>query len=255
MQHNTGRSEPRKDGAEYKFSMIPHAVTDHGLSPTALALYVVLMRYADNDTKKAFPKRQTLADKLGMKKADSIDRYVAELRNAELLSIRLRWRNAERSRFSFEKTALCKLQTSSEYTLSIEPLKSSENRKSPGRPATRSGGGHGPSETGTNYTHVNETKDKTLPAAAPRDEMIPDVMIEEPSRLSDDWTTKPRHRRRAEELEVDIEEAEQNFREQMCDARRTSWDGAFMRYLDSTSQDREHDEFPSGIRDSSPAIF
>jgi hypothetical protein len=248
VSNDTGNNGSRKNGADYQFAMIPNDVTDHGLSPTALALYVVLMRHADNDTKKAFPSRKALSGKLGMKKADSVDRYITELCSAGLLSVRPRWRDAESSRVSFEKTARCTFQTSSEYTLRTKPMKSVGNGKSPGRPATRSSGGLGPSETGTNYTHVNETEDKNMRSAAP-------PIIEEPSSFPDDWTVKPRHHRRADELRVDIEEAEQNFREQMCDERRTSWDGAFMQYLDSTSQGRERDEFPSGIRDSSPAIF
>ncbi|MDF3307864.1 helix-turn-helix domain-containing protein [Rhodococcus sp. T2V] len=224
--------------------MIPHSVTDHGLSPTALALYVVLMRYADNDTKKSFPSRQTLAAKLGMKKADSIDRYVVELCKNGLLSVQARWRNAESSRFSFEKNALCKFQTSSEYTIRTEP-------KSPGRPATRSGGGHGPSETGTNYNHINETRDQTCGASA-SPKTTTATSESTPSRqtsayLPGDWCPKPRHHRRAEELGVDIDIAEQKFRDQMHEDKRSNWDSTFMRYLEVGADGRENEEFPSGI--------
>jgi hypothetical protein len=60
------------------FSIVPEWVLMRGLSPTALKLYVVLARFADWQTGRAFPSRETLADRMGCSEK-TIDRAVKEL--------------------------------------------------------------------------------------------------------------------------------------------------------------------------------
>jgi len=64
--------------ADIKFSIVPEWVIDSGCSDKALRLYVVLARYADNDTLTAYPGRGTLAKRMGCHRA-SVDRAVEEL--------------------------------------------------------------------------------------------------------------------------------------------------------------------------------
>ena len=64
--------------ADIKFSIVPEWLIDSGCSDKALRLYVVLARYADNDTLTAYPGRGTLAKRMGCHRA-SVDRAVEEL--------------------------------------------------------------------------------------------------------------------------------------------------------------------------------
>lgn len=47
--------------ADLRFSIIPEWVIDSQISDRAIRLYVILARYADNETLQAFPSRETLA--------------------------------------------------------------------------------------------------------------------------------------------------------------------------------------------------
>lgn len=60
------------------FSIVPEWVLDRDLSSTALKLYIVLARYADWDTQMAFPSRETLAQRMGVSEK-TVDRSVTEL--------------------------------------------------------------------------------------------------------------------------------------------------------------------------------
>ena len=64
--------------AELRFSMIPEWILDSGISDKAIRLYCVLARYADNETHRAFPSRETLAKRMGCH-AKSVDRAASEL--------------------------------------------------------------------------------------------------------------------------------------------------------------------------------
>jgi len=58
--------------------MIPEWILDSGISDKAIRLYCVLARYADNETHRAFPSRETLAKRMGCH-AKSVDRAASEL--------------------------------------------------------------------------------------------------------------------------------------------------------------------------------
>lgn len=58
--------------------MIPEWIIDAGLSDKAIRLFVVLARYADNQTHQAYPSRETLAQRMECS-TSSIDRATEEL--------------------------------------------------------------------------------------------------------------------------------------------------------------------------------
>jgi DNA-binding transcriptional regulator YhcF (GntR family) len=60
------------------FSIVPEWVLFRDLSSTALKLYIVLGRFADWDTGRAFPSRATLADRMKCSEK-TVDRAVIEL--------------------------------------------------------------------------------------------------------------------------------------------------------------------------------
>src|SRR5699024_3241422 len=82
--------------------------------PVALALYVILVEYADGDTRQAFPSRAELAKQLGFKKPASIDRYLKALSEAGVLTVIPRYKNKDGVR-SMEKTNEFSERTSNLY--------------------------------------------------------------------------------------------------------------------------------------------
>ena len=66
---------------ERRFAIIDEWLLDLDISDRAVRLYAVLARYADNDTHKAYPSRDTLADRLRCS-TKSVDRAAQELLDA-----------------------------------------------------------------------------------------------------------------------------------------------------------------------------
>ena len=66
---------------ETKFALIPDWVIDLDVSSTAFKLYAALARYADNHTHRAFPSRETLAERLKCS-VKTVERAVQELETA-----------------------------------------------------------------------------------------------------------------------------------------------------------------------------
>ena len=64
--------------SDRRFAIIDEWILDLDISDRAIRLYAVLNRYADKDTNKAFPSRQTLADRLRCS-PKSVDRALDEL--------------------------------------------------------------------------------------------------------------------------------------------------------------------------------
>jgi hypothetical protein len=64
--------------AQLRFSIIPEWILDAAISDKAVRLYGVLARYADNETHRAYPSRETLAKRMRCH-AKSVDRAAAEL--------------------------------------------------------------------------------------------------------------------------------------------------------------------------------
>jgi predicted transcriptional regulator len=67
-----------------RFAIVDEWVINLDISDRAFKLYAVLARYADNNTHKAFPSRETLATRLRCSKA-SVDRAVMELVDAQAI--------------------------------------------------------------------------------------------------------------------------------------------------------------------------
>jgi len=65
---------------ERKFALIPEWVIDLPISHTSFRLYAVLARYADYNTHRAFPSRETLAERLGTS-IRTVERSVMELQD------------------------------------------------------------------------------------------------------------------------------------------------------------------------------
>jgi len=76
-----------------RFAIVDEWVINLHISDRAFKLYAILARYADNNTHKAFPSRDTLAERLRCSKA-SVDRAVLELVDAEAIEKRHRAYNS-----------------------------------------------------------------------------------------------------------------------------------------------------------------
>lgn len=63
---------------QIRFSIIPEWILTAKISDKAVRLYGVLARFADNQTREAFPSRETLAERMGCS-AKSVDRAAIEL--------------------------------------------------------------------------------------------------------------------------------------------------------------------------------
>lgn len=77
-----------------KFSQVPEWVLDADISDGAFRLYAALLRYADQDTGRAYPARSTLATRLH-KTPKSIDRYLKELSEIGALKIHARFEKGQ----------------------------------------------------------------------------------------------------------------------------------------------------------------
>lgn len=97
-----------------RFSIIYQDVRRAIKDPVALALYVILVEYADGDTRQAFPSRAELAAQLGFKKADTVDRYLDMLKACGVLTIVPRYKNKDGVR-SLERSEAFPMRTSSLY--------------------------------------------------------------------------------------------------------------------------------------------
>ena len=63
---------------DIRFSIIPEALLDTGVSDRAIRVYAILARYADNETGQCFPSRETLAKRVNCHWR-SVDRAIQEL--------------------------------------------------------------------------------------------------------------------------------------------------------------------------------
>ncbi len=67
------------------FAMVSYELLK--LSSNAVKLYVILSKYADNQTGRAWPGRTTLATQLGYKQARAVDAVIAELEAAGAITV------------------------------------------------------------------------------------------------------------------------------------------------------------------------
>lgn len=101
---------------ETKFALIPDWVIDLDISSTAFKLYAALARYADNQTHRAFPSRETLAERLKCS-VKTVERAVTELEMAGAIRKESRGRyqsnvytlvmvNPDRTKMSIDETEM-----------------------------------------------------------------------------------------------------------------------------------------------------
>lgn len=100
---------------EEKFCMVNHLVLDMGLTPAALALYVIFLKYADNSSGQAFPSRGTMASMIGASER-TVDKYIKELEDKGLVKSFPRWRNTD-GKVSAESSKEFNAQTSNGYVV------------------------------------------------------------------------------------------------------------------------------------------
>lgn len=140
-----------------RFALIYHDVRKAIGNPVAIALYVILVEYADGKTRQAFPSRSELANQLGFKKAASVDKYLDILQEVGVVTVMPRYKNKDGAR-SIEKTEEFSIPTSNLYVVHDRPRVARENGQgwSPngdgGSPSKRTGGSP---QTGTRVVPQN----------------------------------------------------------------------------------------------------
>lgn len=100
------------------FSMVPHWLLEANVSGNAIYLYAVLMKYADNDTREAFPSRARLASDLS-KSVDTIDRLAKEL--CALGALQITRRSRPNSQESYPNTYTLITKNPSEVAAPMRP--------------------------------------------------------------------------------------------------------------------------------------
>lgn len=120
-----------------RFALIYHDVRKAIGNPVALALYVILVEYADGKTRQAFPSRSELAGQLGFKKAASVDKYLDILQEVGVVTVMPRYKNKDGVR-SLEETEEFSTQTSNLYIVHDRPRGSANGDW--GGPQKRTGG-------------------------------------------------------------------------------------------------------------------
>ncbi len=121
---------------------------EYDLSPQALALYAHLKKFTDHHTGGwAWPKKETLAERLRMRQGRSVDPYITELREAGLIhDVRPRFCNpADRRDWVLDRPDKAHPeQTSNLYVVNMSPASPAGRT---GGCATTQGGG-APQRTG-----------------------------------------------------------------------------------------------------------
>ena len=125
-----------------KFSQIPEWIIDANISDGAFRLYAVLLRYADQKTGKAFPSRETLAERL-KKTPKSVSRYTQELVEAGAVKLTVRgnrqsnvyWVRKRRNTQPTE-TSVSTWEESTETSVSLPPGHSCPPHRDTGVPLT-----------------------------------------------------------------------------------------------------------------------
>lgn len=161
---------------EEKFCMVNHLVLDMGLTPSALALYVIFLKYADNRSGQAFPSRGTMARMIGTGER-TVDKYIKELEANGLVRSFPRWRNAE-GKASAKRSEEFNARTSNGYVVTGH---AGVRRicEAPLADLAR----HPSQDLRTNYTH-NELDPSLTRESTP-------AKNTKGTRISEDWMPKP----------------------------------------------------------------
>jgi len=127
-----------------KFAQVPHLVIDGVKNANALAVYVLLKRFASWDTGFARPERRTLAMAMGYKDAKVVDRALAVLQELRLVEVFPRfWDGQNIDAWVVERDEDHPLQTSNGYVL-LDVMQSALVTPYPAEGIPLPSGGHTP---------------------------------------------------------------------------------------------------------------
>ncbi|NCL78256.1 helix-turn-helix domain-containing protein [Rhodococcus sp. YH1] len=248
---------------------------EYDLSPQALALYAHLKKFTDHHTGWAWPKKETLAERLRMRQGRSVDPYITELREAGLIhDVRPRFCNpADRRDWVLDRPDKAHPeQTSNLYVVNMSPA---SPQVAPGCATTQGGGA--PQRTGgvrhnageqepptnnpspTTHTEISfgSTSAETTSgaAAAPPGEFSARLIerkrrtgetTPKPMPLHPQWQPNNANRATAKKLGVHLDLAVEQFRKTMSTPgqNRRCWGSAFTKFLKAMS---EPDTAPFGV--------
>lgn len=226
----------------------------YSLSPQAGWLYTVLRSYADWETGEAFARKSTLAERLQYKQGRTLDKYLAELCSAGLLTIRKRFRDPH----NWGDVVLDKAdathteQTSNLYRVNLRPSRVAlaqevDDRTSPSEvmPKERTRGVRSNAhELEPSLPSLSKTSEKISADTVAR--FVADVEKSEetkhrageatpsPRPLHPQWEPNNANRAVALEYGVDVDHAAEVFVEAMNSGtpkRRRCWGAAFSRFI------------------------
>lgn len=159
-----------------RFCMVNHLVFELGLSAPAIGLYVVFLKFADNETGESFPSKKTLAKSVKMSEP-TVSKYVDELCDAGLVRSFHRWRD-EKGNVSDAKSDKFNSQTSNAYiVLGYEGVSRMFTRRGQD-PLPERG-----KDLYTNYTHSKLYPSLTRGSTPQKNSRG--------TRISEDWMPKP----------------------------------------------------------------
>ncbi len=240
---------------------------DYDLSPQALALYAHLRKFADYETGRCWPRKETLAARLRMAQGRSADRYITELCECGLIQdVRPRFRNPDDNRdwVLDEPDEVHTTQTSNLYVVNMNPV---SPQVKPGcapaqgeGDAQRTGGARQNADEQepptNNQQPTTNTKTSLEPtsaemtsvgAAAPADEFSA-RLIERKRRAGEktpkamplhaEWQPNNANRAAAKKLGVDLDLAVEQFRKTMSSTgqNRRCWGSAFTKFLKAMAE-------------------
>lgn len=240
---------------------------DYDLSPQAVTLYAHLKKFADYETGRCWPRKETLAARLRLAQGRSADRYITELRECGLIQdVRPRFRNPDDNRdwVLDEPDEVHTTQTSNLYVVNMEP-ESPQFRpgcapaQGEGAPQ-RSGGArqnadeqepstnnHLPT-TNPNTSEKPTSAEKTsVGDAAPIDEFS-EKLTERKHRngegtpkampLHPRWQPNNANRAVARKMGVDLDFAVEQFRDAVRGEKRRCWGSAFTKFLKAMAEQK-----------------
>ncbi len=244
---------------------------DYDLSSQALALYAHLKKFADYETGRCWPRKETLAARLRMAQGRSVDRYITELRECGLIQdVRPRFRNPDDNRdwVLDEPDEVHTTQTSNLYVVNMEPASPQVRPECAptqgGGAAQRSGGvrqNADEQEPSTNNqrptTNLNTSEELTseeltsaektsVGGAAPIE--FSEKLVERKHRngegtpkampLHPRWQPNNANRAVARKIGVDLTFAVEQFRDAMRGEKRRCWGSAFTKFLKAMAEQK-----------------
>lgn len=188
-----------------QFRTVPDWVLESDISDGALRLYMVMLKFADNNTGSAWPGRKLLASKVG-RSEKSVDRYIDELESIRAVTVEPRWKPG----------------SSTERTSNLYHVHHVPGVATPVSPPSPQECRH-PLPTDVAVTRTNELEPMNAPASRKQ----------RAHRIPDNWEPNPTHQAKANEKNLDLAHEAETFRNhaQAHDRRLVDWDAGFRNWL------------------------